>query len=108
MILTNRKKIAIGVTVLLGAVASVYGTVASAAGHREGRLKNGDRSIPRVAGPAPELQKLKAQTSVPAAVAANVQQLAEFDHTNATNALAGVRLARKQRRPPFNGLHLRR
>jgi hypothetical protein len=93
VILTNRKKIAIGVTVLLGAVASVYGTVASAAGHEKAVSRTGIAAS-HVFGAAPELQKLKAQTSVPAAVAANVQQLAEFDHTNATNALAGVRLAR--------------
>ena len=37
----NRKKVAIGVIAALGAVASVYGTVASAAGHEKAVSRTG-------------------------------------------------------------------
>lgn len=87
----NRKTTVVGVLLTVIVAGSVIGAVAHAAAQKA--------SVTSIAsshsfGGTPQLQRLSLQTSVPPAVSASVQQLATFDQTSATDALADVRLAR--------------
>lgn len=73
-------------------VGALVVAVAKAADHG---VKHGSTiAASHVFGETPALDKLRAQTTLPNDVQAMVQQLATFDHSNPTSALASVRLAR--------------
>lgn len=93
MTISNRKSAAVAVVIGLVVIGAVVGAVANAAGQRVGSTKTGIAASHAFSG-TPALNKLKAQAGVPATVAAYVQQLATFDHSDAAQALSGVRLAR--------------
>lgn len=89
----NRRRVAVAVAITVVAAGAVVGAVANAAGQRHAAATTGIAATHAFRG-TPALNKLKVQTALPATVASYVQQLATFDHSDAAQARAAVRLAR--------------